>query len=46
MNAIDNSTNSEFINPFSNPSRAFRQLIYIGVYRGKHVTQILPIDWS
>ena len=31
---------------FSNPPRAFILLIYIGVCRGKHVTQILPIDWS
>lgn len=30
---------------FSNPPRSFMQLIYIGVYRGKHVTEILPTDW-
>ena len=31
---------------FSNPPHAFIHLISIGVYRDKHATQLLPIQWS
>ena len=34
-----------FPTTFSNPPRGVKQFIYIAVYRGKHVTHILPINW-